>query len=71
MGLWVSLGCLCKSSGTYTMSFLILFRLQELCIILLNKLNTREKFIWHLTKNMDGVAINANKIELQGVKSKF
>ena len=50
----------------YTMLFLILFRLQELCIILLNKLNTHEKFMWHLTKNMNEGAIDANKIKFQG-----
>ena len=31
----------------------------------------RGKFMWHLTKNMDGGTTNANGIELQGVKFRF
>ena len=38
---------------------------------LLDKLNTCDKFMWHLMKNMDKGAIDANRIKFQGVKSKF
>ena len=31
----------------------------------------RDKFMWHLTENMDEEAIDANKIQLEGVKFKF
>ena len=31
----------------------------------------RDKFMWHLTENMDEGAIDANKIQLEGVKFKI
>ena len=31
----------------------------------------RDKFMWHLTENMDEGVIDANKIQLEGVKFKF
>ena len=31
----------------------------------------QDKFMWHLTENMDEWAIDANKIQLEGVKFKF
>ena len=31
-------------------------------IILSDKLNTHDKFMWHLTENMDGKAIDTNRI---------
>ena len=31
----------------------------------------RDKFTWYLTKNMNGRAVDANEIELHGVKFKF
>lgn len=46
----------------YAMSFLI-FEATKLCvIILLNKLNSHDKFMLHLTKNTDKKATNINKI---------
>ena len=30
-----------------------------------------EKFMWHLTENMNGRVTDTNEIELQWVKSKF
>ena len=40
-------------------------------IILLDKLNMCNKFMWYITENMDKETIDANIIELQGTKSKF
>jgi len=37
-------------------------------IILWDKLNIRGKFMWQLTKNMDGGTTDANGIKLQGGK---
>ena len=37
-------------------------------MILLDELNTRNKFIWHLVKNMDGGIANTNKIYLRNVR---
>ena len=34
---------------------------------LLDKINMRDKFMWHLTENMNGMAIDANGIEFQKV----
>ena len=39
-------------------------------IILLNKLNTHDKFMSHFFANKDGNAIDANRIELQGINFK-
>ena len=33
-------------------------------LILLDKLNTHDKFMWHITENMDGEVVDANRIEL-------
>jgi len=33
----------------------------------LNKLNTRDKFMWFLTKNMNRRVVDANRIKLQEV----
>ena len=35
------------------------------------KLNMCDNFIWNLTKNMDREFANANRKELQGIKSNF
>ena len=35
----------------------------------LAKLNTHDKLIWHLAKNMYGGIVDANRTEFQGVKS--
>ena len=37
----------------------------------LDKLNMHGRFMWHLMENMDGRVVDANIIELQGIKSKF
>ena len=43
--------------------------LKKCCgIILLDKLNTNDKFMWHLTENIDGGVIDANIIEFQKIK---
>ena len=36
-----------------------------------NELYLHDKFIWHLTQNIDRRAVDTNKIDFQMVKSKF
>ena len=45
------------------------FRLQKWYdIILLDKLNKHDKFMWFLMENIDGWVANTNRIEFQGGK---
>ena len=37
----------------------------------MDELNTHDKFIWHLMKNMDKGTFDTNGIKFRGIKFKF